>query len=343
MSLWNINDRRSVATNSNANKNAATAPRSTNQLADPNITDPHLCINGACVYERHLPGNVSIMANVQRLQHGYYSSPALVLGEFDNVDFLALNFVFHAPRALRHRFRAATIRASVTNREALCAFPRPERLREAPRFLMHAPHLIYGAVSPDNLQWTFNMAGSMGVTQLPISASFVPSRTMKESYRRYEMLRIQGSVRTLRSPWGSQFDVEAGEIVWSLEENNVQRSGLPREFTFVMLVHKPRADSDIVLTLDVKPEIQAWIGRFPQFWLSRSTYQPVCQKSVDFKRPVGQRFEPSRSVRGFNFAALGSSFEDYVSMPGSTYSSSKVSSNLPISSNTDTNDGWILL
>lgn len=132
------------------------------------------------------------------------------------------------------------------------------------------------------------------------------------------MMRIQGSARTLKSPHGQQYDIESGEIVWSLEENSLQRSGLPREFTFAMLIHKPRAESRIHFSLDIDPVIQSWYGSYPKCWLSLSRYQPVQRRPIDFRRDIGQRFETGSSSKKkrFNFATLESSFDEYVNMPG---------------------------
>jgi hypothetical protein len=152
-------------------------------------------------------------------------------------------------------------------------------------------------------------------------ASLSPAGGINGRYRRYEMMRIQGSVRTLKSPRGRKFDIEAGEIVWSLEENSLQRSGLPREFTFAMLIQKPRADSRIVFSLDIEPTLQSWYGSYPEWWLSLPKYQPLSRRPVDFRSEVGQRFEPVASKKGFNFATLESSFDDYVSMPGKRFAS----------------------
>lgn len=187
---------------------------------------------------------------------------------------------------------------------------------------MHAPHLIYGTVSPETMEWTFSLAGSLGISETPVSASVIPSGSVNGRYQRYEMMRIQGSVRTLKSPRGPGFHVEAGEIVWSLEENNLQRSGLPREFTFVMLIQKPTANSKIKLSLDIEPVIQAWWGSYPSWMLALSAYRPVQQRGVDFRWEIGQRFEPTDAKRGFNFAALESSFDDYIAMPGRKYTRS---------------------
>ncbi|PKY06823.1 hypothetical protein P168DRAFT_325643 [Aspergillus campestris IBT 28561] len=305
---------------------------------DPNLTNPRLHVNRACIYERHLPGDAYITAHVQRLQHGSYSSRAVSDKDFDNVDFLGISFVFHSPNTQNHRFKAATIRASVrsTRDKSSAISPKPssQTLRGSrsrnnnPRFLRHAPHLLYGAVSPETLQWNYSLAGQIGFADLPLMASIMPSGGMNGRYRRYEMMRIQGSVRSLRSPRGRQYDVEAGEIVWSLEENTLQRSGLPREFTFAMLIQKPRADSRICFSLDIDPVLQCWFGNYPSWMLSLPSYRAVPRRPVDFRVESGQRFEPATSERGFNFAQLESSFDDYVHMPGRKFASSISPDNL---------------
>ncbi|KAJ5570244.1 uncharacterized protein N7459_009674 [Penicillium hispanicum] len=285
---------------------------------DPNMSNPRLLVNRACIYERRLPGNAYITAHVQRLQHGYYSSPAVSDKDAEHVDFLAVSFVFHASQTLKHRFKSATIRAGIHGPCEISnsAFYPSGYPPGNPRFLMHAPHLIYGTVSPETMEWTFSLAGSLGISETPVSASLIPSGSVNGRYRRYEMMRIQGSARTLKSARGPQFDVEAGEIVWSLEENNLQRSGLPREFTFVMLIQKPTETSAIRLSLDIDPVLQTWYGSYPNWMLSLPAYQPSHRWGVNFRQEVGQRFEPSDAKRGFNFAALESSFDDYIAMPG---------------------------
>lgn len=291
---------------------------------DPNMFNPRLLVNRACIYERQLPGDAYITAHVQRLQHGYYSSPAVSDLEAEHVDFLAVSFVFHSSHTLSHRFKSATIRAGIHGSSGgIGSAPNSQGLAPVnPRFLMHAPHLIYGTVSPETMEWTFSLAGSLGVSETPVSASLIPSGSVNGRYRRYEMMRIQGSVRTLKSPLGPNFDVEAGEILWSLEENNLQRSGLPREFTFVMLIQKPSANSKISLSLDIDPVIDAWWGSYPSWALALPSYRPEQRRGVDFSREVGQRFEPVDGERGFNFAALVSSFDDYIIMPGRNFTRS---------------------
>ena len=289
---------------------------------DPNLADPRLLVNRACIYERRLPGGAYITAHIQRLQHGYYSSPNVSDTDYAHVDFVAVSFVFHAPNTPDHRFKSATIRARVQGAREVSTSPfHPYGYPPGnPRFLMHAPHLIYGAVSPENLQWDFSLAGSLGIANVPVSASFTPAGSLLGSYRHYEMMKIQGSARTLRSSRGRRFDVEAGEIVWSLEENSLQNSGLPREFAFAMLIHRPREESRINFSIEVDPVVQAWFGTYPAWWLAVvPKYRPRAKsgrRGMDFREEIGQRFEPVDDERGFNFANLVSSFDAYVHLPG---------------------------
>jgi hypothetical protein len=292
------------------------------RVKDPNQGDSRLHVHRRCIYERPLPDGAYITAHAERLQHGYFSSTAVSERDIDHVDFLAVTVVLHPKDGGTHRFRAATIRATIQYDLAALAskenFIFPE---ENPRFLTYAPHIIFGSVCPETLQWTFSLAGTLGVSQAPFAATMSPEASMKEQYRIYGMMRIQGSLRTLKSPFGPEYDAEDSEIVWSLEENELQKSGLPREFTFVMLIQKPHWDSQLSFSIEVEPVIHSWFGSYPSWWLAQNKYLPLRRRSVNFRHEIGQRFDPVESSRGFNFATLASPLDNYVNLPGSTYSS----------------------
>ncbi|KAL4999077.1 hypothetical protein BDV10DRAFT_61451 [Aspergillus recurvatus] len=301
---------------------------------DPNTPDHRLSINRPCIYERRLPGNAYITAHVQRLQHGYYSTSAVSDRDVDHVDFLAVSFVFHSPDTRNHRFKAATIRASLhypsyshghrdshSNRESISP-PSSRRKVNHPHFLKHAPHFLHGSIIPETLQWNYSLSGSLGVAHLPLIASLSPAAGLNGRFNRYEMMRIQGSVR-------SKDEIPASQIVWTLEENTLQRSGLPREFTFAMLIAKPGAESRMQLVLEIEPVLQCWfLGEYPGWWVKLwKRYRAVRRKrGVDFRVSVGQRFGgelksrshshsgPSR--RGFNFAKLVAGLDEYVTLSG---------------------------
>ncbi|KAJ6151031.1 hypothetical protein N7470_007625 [Penicillium chermesinum] len=291
------------------------------------MSDPRLLINRPCIYERRLPSDAHVAAYVQRLQHGFYANDAVSDMDSDHVDFLGITFVFHSAQSLNHRFKSAVIRASVADgsdgtQNTYSALPDAHDMRLKPRFLMHAPHLLYGTVSPETMQWNFSLAGALGVSEGPVNASIIPSGGLNGRYNRYEMMRIQGSARTRKSPRGRAFDIESGEVVWSLEENSLDRTGLPREFTFVMLVQKPAVDSKVSLDINIEPVLQSRVGSYPNWMLALPAYQPIRRNHVDFNKEIGQRFTPAIPGRGFNFAGLKSAFEDYMAMPGRHHSRS---------------------
>jgi hypothetical protein len=320
--LNNFSSRAHSPAEGQGNKSTAAPAPVKRKSTDPNMTDGRLLVNRRCIYERQLPGDAYVTAHAERLQHGFFNSKNTSDPEIPYVDFLGVNFVMHPGDSEKHRFKAATIKATIQNVPMGDSTENPYPYPQAnPRFLMHAPHLIYGAVSPETLQWTFSLAGSLGISDSPVSASLSPSGSRSTSYKLYEMMKIQGSCRTLRSPDGPEFDVEDGEIVWSLSENGLQRSGLPREFTFVILIQKPSADSRILFKLDIDPVIDAWYGNYPNWWLNRPNYQPLPKRSVNFRTEFGQCFKPVDPEKGFNFASLENSLDDYVNMPGSTSSS----------------------
>ncbi|GAD96345.1 conserved hypothetical protein [Paecilomyces variotii No. 5] len=281
---------------------------------DPNLTNSRLLVNRRRIYERHLPGDAYISAHVERLQHGYFSSSIVSQADIDFVDFLGVNFVFHPSDSKSHRFKAATITATIEHHPQ-DTVDNNYFTRNNPRFLMFAPHLIYGAVSPETLQWNFNLASSFGIANAPVTALLSPSGGLKAQYKLYEMMKIQGSLRTLDIHEDPEYNINDGKIVWSLTENALQRSGLPREFTFVMLIQKPRWDSRLKFSLEIEPVIDAWFGNYPNWWLDFRRYQPLTKRLINFRHQVGQKFEPSQSSRGFNFATLASSLDDYVISP----------------------------
>ncbi|KAK5199798.1 hypothetical protein LTR47_001686 [Exophiala xenobiotica] len=325
---------------------------------DPNAPDYRYQLNQKCIYERRLPGGSYITAHVQRLQSGYYDSPVIHEDLIDNVRFVAINFVFH-PTSTTFRFKSAEIRialhhsrddkfnplqvvtggaqrhshdhgtqtmsSSLMKESNALARSNPKTL--PPKFLRHAPHLLYGAISPETLNWNFNLAGSLGVSQGPANAAIKPSYGVKSSYKIFEMMKIQGSVRTLRSWYNHDYDIEDGEMIWTLEENRLEKSGLPREFTFVMLLTKGSGgfdlSGDVKLEVDIRPKVSGRLGTsYPDFITNLHQYQPLHTGVFDLDQEIGQVFEPQIKGRGFNFANIANSFDDFVYLPGTTYSTS---------------------
>ncbi|KAJ9617003.1 hypothetical protein H2200_000724 [Cladophialophora chaetospira] len=338
-------------------------PRTAPKPKDPNAPDYRYQVNQKCIYERRLPGGSYITAHVQRLQSGFYDSPVIHEDCIHNVRFVAINFVFHPSRST-FRFKSAEINIALRHanedgknplqavtalvprtsshdhgtqtetannllvRSKDCLHIQHGSKPSRPKFLRHAPHLLYGSISPETLNWNFNLAGSLGVSQGPASASLQPSYGIKSSYKVYEMMKIQGSVRTLRSWLGHEYDIEDGELVWTLEENKLQKSGLPREFTFVMLLTKGTGgfeeSGDVRLEIDVHPKVMGRLGSpYPSLITNLHKYQPFKRGILDLDEEIGQVFEPHVKGQGFNFANIASNFDDFVWLPGNAYSTSE--------------------
>ncbi|KAF2713578.1 hypothetical protein K504DRAFT_369944 [Pleomassaria siparia CBS 279.74] len=307
-----------------APRRSSSAKRSTSDsdATDPNTPEKRLQLHQKGLYERVLPGKAFISAHVNRLQHGYYESSALHEKTSDHIYFVSVHFVFHPYDHRAHRFKRANIRVSIhgddhSMEETKRDWRKPPR--HSPRILQHAPELMYGAVSPENLQWNFSLSSSLGVSQLPLSATVNPSGGMTGRYRVFDMMSVQGSLRRLQSPMGAEYDVEDGMAVWSLEENLLQRSGLPREFDFVMLVHRPQSVKKMSLTVDVDAVVSGWVGEYPQWYTNLERYMPTLDATLDFNHDIGQRFLPVHPTKGFNFADLEHALEEYVMMPGTVY------------------------
>ncbi|KAF1944683.1 hypothetical protein EJ02DRAFT_371178 [Clathrospora elynae] len=289
---------------------------------DQNVPKKRLQIHQRCLYERILPGNAFISAHVNRMQHGFYESSALHEPAIDNIYFVSVHFVFHPHDPRSHRFKSADIKVCVHGDNDSPASHEDPRYRPAsshPRILKHAPELMFGAVSPENLQWNFSLSSSLGVSQAPVSATLNPSGGLKGSYKVFHMMSIQGSIRSKRSPLGPEYDIEDAMAVWTLEENELQRSGLPREFDFVLLIQKPDDVKNVYLTVDVDAEIESWYGTYPQWYTNLSRFRPTQDFTLDFNADIGQRFLPNEPGRGFNFASLPHPLDEYVIMPGTVY------------------------
>lgn len=302
-------------------------PMATSRESMSNMPSSRVLPNRKCIYERKLPGGAYISAHVERLQHGYYNNPRLSDQNIDYVDFLGINFVFH-PAA--YRFKAATIKMALSSyceTASSMLYPPPKE----PKFMMHAPHLMFGTLCPQALHWNFTIVGSVGITRYspkgnPLSASSAASLL--------DMVKIQGSSRTLQR---DRDFVEDGEVVWTLEESPRQRSGLPHEFTFVTLISKARRDSRLDFSLTVDPVLENSWGTYPSWLLMQTRFQPVTCP-IDFRAEIGQRFEPCYSNKGFNFAELEDSFDEFVRMPGSMFAFS-VSATV----NHGATSGWLIL
>ncbi|KAL3419361.1 hypothetical protein PVAG01_09583 [Phlyctema vagabunda] len=211
---------------------AASIPLKINQVANKNGPDQKFQITERILYEREFPGQAYVSAHLQRLQNGVHDSDNLHTENTLHVTFVAIHFVLHPSLSVAHRFESAMI--NITARSAN---------NEQLRFLKYAPHAAYGRMSTESLKWNFQLGASVGVTKSPVSVGVTSSVSESKEKVVGTMMKIQGSTRSSyhREPHSviSEHRKPDTKLVWSLEENSQQESGLPREFTFVFLVERP--------------------------------------------------------------------------------------------------------
>jgi hypothetical protein len=130
-------------------------------------------------------------------------------------------------------------------------------------------------VSDQKLFTNTSPGASLGVTT-PMTTTITPSTEFDRSKVIGTMLKIQGSTRSVK-------DMESSKLVWSLEENEQQCTGLPREFTFVFLVEQPVARAPFSLQVAIRPVLSHTIDGFKMF-------NEVVTKSDISADEIGQKY-----------------------------------------------------
>ncbi|KAH7418118.1 hypothetical protein BKA64DRAFT_700655 [Cadophora sp. MPI-SDFR-AT-0126] len=192
------------------------------------------------LYERHFFGDSFISAHLQRLQNGVFISPNIHSASAPNdqgehysktfVTFAAIAFTLHPSLSEDHRFKSAVIEIRATNHDG-----------SPLKVLRFAPHLAFGRISSASLKWNFQLGASLGVAQGPAKADLEPKVGFEKDLVVGSFMRIQGSTRSVPPTLASSTEPKVPDttLVWSLEENSQQEGGLPREFTFVVLLERP--------------------------------------------------------------------------------------------------------
>ncbi|KAJ8068841.1 hypothetical protein OCU04_002531 [Sclerotinia nivalis] len=238
-----------------------------------------------------------VSASLARLHHGVYNLEkrlSLDGPQPHNVTFVAITFVFHPMHSVERRFKRAQI--SIQAFKTL-----GEKVTDQPlKIIKFAPHIAFGRYSTENLHWNFSLGAILGVS-LPATAVVAPSTEYDRSKIIGSMLKIQGSTRSAKG-------IQSSKLVWSLEENEQQCTGLPREFTFVFLIEQPVAKAPFALQIGIKPVFSHSIE-------ACSFGDEISQKSDILLDEVGQTF--SSSPYAFNFATMVGQFEHLVELPGS--------------------------
>ncbi|KAF4628317.1 hypothetical protein G7Y89_g9834 [Cudoniella acicularis] len=220
-----------------------------------NGPDHKFQVNQHLLYERDFGGETFVSAHLQRLQNGCFTDKNIHSENMLHVTFAAITFTFHPALSEEHRFRSAVITIAANSSSG-----------QPIRFLKFAPHLAFGKISSASLKWNFQLAATVGVTKGPARASLTPSVGYQKDLKVGTMMKIQGSTRStiqqdhLISFFNSDSPPKPTKrfpdtrLVWSLEENSQQESGLPREFTFVFLMERVHSDKEEGIYSEISPD-----------------------------------------------------------------------------------------
>jgi hypothetical protein len=271
--------------------------------------------------QEYIRQDAFVSARLSRLQHGIYSDPAHLNmygnpGNSMNVSFVAISFTLHPNHSALHRFQRIVI--NITASED----------KQTLKIIKFAPHLAYGRVSTENLKWSFSLASTVGVT-LPYTAAITPSAGLDKQKVVDAMMKIQGSTRGHKG-------VESGKLVWSLEENQQQSSGLPREFTFIFLAERVNPRIPISVSIGLRPVFSKDLG------IKSLLQEQIGGISICLgNEPVGQIFLGTNDTEkgsAFNFATIKGCLDELIELPGS---SAKVGVRVPPSPSQDSYQTWL--
>jgi len=282
------------------------------------------------------------------MQHGIYKEPGRlhmygIPGDEMKVTFLAITFQFQPTHSTHHRFKRAMISVttnegpvaahvvsqsspqtandSVTKNSSVTEIKIDEAVAARPfqalRIVKFAPHTAYGSISTENLKWAFSVNSTIGtVAGAPIGASITPGTSFDKTKVIGSMLKIQG---TTRSAGG----VQSSKLVWSIEENQIQKSGLPREFTFVCLVERKDMSQPLSVGVSIKPSFSNSIASLLNMIEVGGTpvnlgTEPIGQSFVTLDRQDPSVILAESSYENFNFGNIGGSLDDMLQMPGNS-------------------------
>lgn len=308
-------------------------------------------VNEQLLFEHEFHGSCYVSAHLQRLQHSIFGDSNIHGAGVMHVTFIAVTFVFHPSISLSHRFQSAIIEVTARSQSD-----------EPLRFVKFAPHLVYGRISTESLKWTFSLGATVGVTKSPVSVAINPSMAHQKDKVLGTMMKIQGSTRSTPGLGHHKANrIPDTRLVWSLEENDQQMTGLPREFTFVFLVarplkaksvlkgkkheHKQEKDVEAMnapnkismpkcldhattftpmhIGIHVKPHISNVINGLPcpGEYEEALVADEVGQRLVVEHTHDADYFDSYAASSYFNFAKMPGNFEDLIELPGNAVTS----------------------
>jgi hypothetical protein len=312
-----------------------------NQVENIDGPEHKFQVNEQLLYEHEFHGSCYVSAHLQRLQHGVFGDPKIHRSCTMHVTFVAVTFIFHPSMSLSHRFQSAIIEVTACSEN-----------NEQLRFAKFAPHLAYGRISTETLKWTFSLGATVGVSKGPVNAAVNPSMAHQRDKVLGTMMKIQGSTRSQHESRHHKTDkIPDTRLVWSLEENDQQETGLPREFTFVFLVARTLKAKEkgkrnehtdekndygkehkcldhgatfapMQIGINVKPHISNMNG-IPLMAQYDETLvaDEVGQRLVVEHTQDGYSPDDHASSGYYNFAKMPGNFEDLIELPGNSVTS----------------------
>ncbi|PQE16677.1 hypothetical protein CJF30_00003374 [Rutstroemia sp. NJR-2017a BBW] len=246
---------------------AAMKPENTqSQVVNPDCPDHRFQIGPKTLFEQDFPYQEAfISASLTRLQHGIYDDEKRLSSygpSPHNVTFVAVTI---DSKELESAFKRSE-QEGVPRRKQTSHFELSSLLRIL-RLVDIQPRIYIGP-----FRW---VRASLGVTT-PMTTTITPSTEFDRSKVIGTMLKIQGSTRSVK-------DMESSKLIWSLEENEQQYTGLPREFTFVFLVEQPVARAPFTLQVAIRPVLSQTIDGF-------KLYNEVVTRSHISSDEVGQKY-----------------------------------------------------
>jgi len=175
-------------------------------------------VNEQLLFEHEFHGSCYVSAHLQHLQHGIFGNSNIHGAGTMHVTFLVVTFVFHPSISLSHRFISAIIEVNARS-----------EIDQPLRFVKFAPNLTFGRISTETLKWTFTLGATVGVTKSPVNVVVNPSMAHEKDKVQGTMMKIQGSTRSAPGLGNRKVNrIPDTRLVWSLEENDQQMTGLPR-------------------------------------------------------------------------------------------------------------------
>jgi hypothetical protein len=175
-----------------------------------------------------------------------------------------ISFTFHSDNIKQYRFRRATIEIK---------FGTPPNM---PSVIKCFPEILYGTINPETRTWGYELGPSIGGSAPGgiVTASLQAKISGQREYLRNNRMTIQG---TIRGPHNNR-------VKWSIEEDDTQAQGIPRQLGFLLLVRTPGQGQK---TFSAKLDVRASVGLSmdPARWIKSNRDDPV---HFDKDFPLGQ-------------------------------------------------------